>query len=521
MFSDLRGLARRAAAARGGGVAIMFALSLLPLALVSLGTIDITRAVMARGSLQDALDAASLSIARDGLTDPVAIQRRGEEILLASLGPEMNGYVVVGRFQRVNGVIVGDADTTITGTMILDSLPVSVHSETTAKGKNVEVVLVLDNTYSMVLDANDNPVADVTQTKLYKLKQAANAFVDKLTAAAHGAEEGAVKIAVVPFSNTVNVGPAYKTATWMDRDAVSPLHDDIFSAPANRFSLLLAMGQEWKGCVEARGAGHDVLDTAPTAADPNTLFVPYFAPDEPDLSSWSYHNNYLADRTTNSNWKVRQSNVAKYDRAPSTTAAFMPGSQFGLGYRYGPNWGCQLQALVRLTTNHQAIKNTIALMTAVGDTNIPAGLVWGWHLLAPHAPFADGVAYDDQETKKIIVLMTDGQNRVLDAHDSDNQNNSFYSSIGYIWMNRLGITSGTDDQRRAALDSRLSTLCTNIKNKKIIIYTVRVEVADGSSTVLRNCATTPAMFRDVQNASQLEATFDAIAGEITELRLSQ
>jgi hypothetical protein len=29
------------------------------------------------------------------------------------------------------------------------------------------------------------------------------------------------------------------------------------------------------------------------------------------------------------------------------------------------------------------------------------------------------------------------------------------------------------------------------------------------------------MFRDVQNASQLEATFDAIAGEITELRLSQ
>jgi hypothetical protein len=46
-----------------------------------------------------------------------------------------------------------------------------------------------------------------------------------------------------------------------------------------------------------------------------------------------------------------------------------------------------LAPLQRLSTN-SAVKTTINNMVAVGDTNIPFGLMWGWHVLSPAA--ADG-----------------------------------------------------------------------------------------------------------------------------------
>ena len=68
---------------------------------------------------------------------------------------------------------------------------------------------------------------------------------------------------------------------------------------------------------------------------------------------------------------------------------------------------------------------------------------------------------------------------------------------------------------------RLALLCTNMKNAGIVIYTVRVEVKTGSSSLLQNCATTPEMFYDVQSASNLSAVFSAIAGSIENLRITQ
>jgi len=113
--------------------------------------------------------------------------------------------------------------------------------------------------------------------------------------------------------------------------------------------------------------------------------------------------------------------------------------------------------------------------------------------------------------------MTDGQNANA---VSGNTNASYYSGIGYIWQNRIGITSGSSTQRRDALDSRLTTLCANMKAQNIVIYTVRVEVNDANYQVLRNCASSPDKFYDVQSASQLNSVFNAIAGSIQNLRIS-
>ena len=116
--------------------------------------------------------------------------------------------------------------------------------------------------------------------------------------------------------------------------------------------------------------------------------------------------------------------------------------------------------------------------------------------------------------------MTDGDNTMSDPSSSAEQNKSYFSGLGYIWQNILGITSGTTAQRQTAMDNRQALLCTNLKAKGVVIYTVRVEVLTGPSPVLQACASTPDKYYDVQDVSTLNAAFASIAGSINSLRIS-
>jgi hypothetical protein len=110
-----------------------------------------------------------------------------------------------------------------------------------------------------------------------------------------------VKIGIVPFTEFVNVGTGYKTASWMDQTGASSLSNDNFdnddndtttySGAVNRFALFDKLSNvSWGGCVEARKQPYDTTDEPPVSGD--TLFTPQFAPDEPD----GFWNSYLNDR---------------------------------------------------------------------------------------------------------------------------------------------------------------------------------------------------------------------------------
>src|SRR5690606_32705650 len=64
------------------------------------------------------------------------------------------------------------------------------------------------------------------------------------------------------------------------------------------FELLDTLRIGWGGCVESRPYPYDVRDTAPSASDQSTMFVPYFAPDTPDEDAFS-----SADRTSRNSWE--------------------------------------------------------------------------------------------------------------------------------------------------------------------------------------------------------------------------
>jgi hypothetical protein len=97
-------------------------------------------------------------------------------------------------------------------------------------------------------------------------------------------------------------------------------------------------------------------------------------------------------------------------------------------------------------------------MVAIGNTHINVGLQWGWHVLSPNLPFGDGVAYDDNDWNKVVVLMTDGNNQNTDTASYD-ENRSVYSGYGYNWQERFGTKTNDDDKRTEQLDERLTELC--------------------------------------------------------------
>ena len=499
-----------------GNVAVVAALSMGPICVAGLGAIDLARATSAKSQLQDALDAAALAAARTNSTTDAQLTTAGDRYLKQNLKLSQDFVLKSDSFKfGENGKVTGTAQLTvvpfIAGMVTGGTMTVAASTEVVRAGAKLEIALVLDTTGSM----NEG-------TKLADMQAAAKTFIAQMEDISNKAiEPNMVKIAIVPFANAVRVdGTTYKTAAWLDTAGSSPINDEIFTTAtgtqhANRMTLFATLGTSWRGCVEMRQAPYDVDGTPPTTGA--TLYTPYFAPDEPDKKTSGYgddyDNDYLSDGTSSSNWRVRQGSITKYK------------STSGLGTTKGPNKGCGMAKVVRLSTDFTSLKSTIDGFSASGNTNIPMGLAWGWNMVAPGAPFSDGAPYTDDKTKKIIVLMTDGENTI---DQRDTPNDGTYAGTGYIWQRRVlksdgvGLTNGASDaERTAALDSRLALLCTNIKNKKIEIFTMRVEVASGSSTLLKNCASGDDHYYDVKDSKTLTAVFQSVAGQIAALHLSK
>ena len=150
--------------------------------------------------------------------------------------------------------------------------------------------------------------------------------------------------------------------------------------------------------------------------------------------------------------------------------------------------GSLVQAMP-LSTDWTALHAKVDAMAASGNTNTTIGLVWGWHALTGNVPFTNAAA-PAPDLDKVIVMLTDGENT----------------------QNRWSQTS-------SSIDARMSTACTNVKAANIKIYTVRV--IDGDATLLKNCATKPNMYYDVQQASQLNGVFTSIAQNLANLRIAR
>ena len=155
-----------------------------------------------------------------------------------------------------------------------------------------------------------------------------------------------------------------------------------------------------------------------------------------------------------------------------------------------------------LTNDSSKMRNVVDAMVATGNTYIPEGLMWGWRILSPGAPFDEAGSYtakgSPKRLRKILVLMTDGANTLsptYPAHD------------------------GTDT---ALANSLTLEACTQIKAAGIEIFAIAFDVTD---TTIRNtlttCASSPVNYFEAVTETQLRAAFESIARGVVALRLSR
>jgi Flp pilus assembly protein TadG len=160
---------------------------------------------------------------------------------------------------------------------------------------------------------------------------------------------------------------------------------------------------------------------------------------------------------------------------------------------------CPATQVLPLTFNWNTVNSTINAMSANGATDQPIGLLWGWLSLlqqsplnAPAEPVRPGTSY-----QHIIILFTDGLN------------------TGDRWNGDLSDTS-------SAVDSKMNTLCTNIKNSGVTIYTVQIDTdGAGQSAVLPACASGPGNFFMLTQPSQINTAFTQIGTSISKLRVAR
>ncbi len=246
-------------------------------------------------------------------------------------------------------------------------------------------------------------------------------------------------------------------------------------------------------------ASHNLLTTLKTAAkklgDVKVSIIPFDVTVKPGTG---YKDEFWIDYAQNSIAKNSwEGCVADRDRSPSSinnnTKDTTPVT--GDDHTWFPAVQCgSLVTLMPLTdvydtTGFTNLNDKIDAMTPAGNTNTTIGMVWGWHSLTPNLPLTQG-SDPATDLDKVIIMLTDGDN----TQDR--------------WS-----TSQSD------IDTRMSMACTNVKAANIKVYTVRV--INGDATLLRNCATNPQMYYDVQQASQLNAAFSSIAQNLASLRISK
>lgn len=525
---------------RSGHFAILASILSIPLLLAVGLSIDYVNISRVKSELQQSIDIAALAVAREG--DSIS-QARAEEI--------------AAKFLAENFQFPHSAPTvTISGTKVLvrasASVPInfgglfgtpaadiSADASTTISYANYEIALALDTTGSMA------------GGKLAAMKDAVSGLIDAMEA--QNTRADSLKFSVVPFSSKVNVGaqfgPAYsplgavsrQPADWLDTQAQSPIAQNDLDPGVSRFVMMKQLQTTWEGCVESRYSTaanpYDVNDAPPNASDPATLFVPAFASDEPD--SGPYPNSYITDGAYTIGSGAPLQRMSRYGAvyAPAFKALPFPGqvsdaaswapvtADFSNQKFYGsypvpkgPNFGCDVQPLLPLTTNFNAVRAKVNSLQALGSTNILEGAVWGWKTLSSRPPFTEGRPGNNAGTRKIMVLLTDGTNNLGPI---SNALGSSHSSYGYLVDGRLGMTSGSAVAVTDAMNAKTLAACANAKDDNIEIYTIRLEEPNVvTGNMLRDCATDADHYIDVPNRALLDKAFEKIKEKIALVRLS-
>lgn len=428
------------------GVSIVVVALALPALMASAGiAVDLAQAYNIKTRLGNALDKAALAAGTTTGTN-AEVEARITKFIEAnypegSLGTTFDVSSDVGE-KTITVKASAKVPTAFMGIFGINEITVNEESQVIRELSGVEVALVLDVTGSM---AGNNITA---------LRTASLNFLDIMFTRI--ADPDYIKVGIVPFSESVNVGAAGLNDGFVSRPAsdpyVSPASSINYSA-----STTTTVTTAWKGCVLERASPKDTTD------DRNPNWVMFRYPGKCTKTKNGVCTTYTGD----------------------------------------PNKYCTNSRVVPLTNDRTLLENTIKSLAPEGGTYGNVGMVWGWRLISPDPPFTQGVAYDDPDWSKIVIMMTDG----------DNSPDTTYSAYG---TNSSSVTASD-------LNKKYATVCTNMKAVGITVYTITFQSAITNATrqIFRDCASDPSMYFNAPSNDDLILAFQKIANQLSQLHLSK
>jgi hypothetical protein len=163
-----------------------------------------------------------------------------------------------------------------------------------------------------------------------------------------------------------------------------------------------------------------------------------------------------------------------------------------------------------MTNDKAKLLSSIEKLELGGGTAGHVGTAWAYYMLspkwAPIVPTESAAAnYGDPKTKKIAILMTDGEY------------NFTYDADGVPTNDSGGNANGATSAAQAI------SVCQQMKQNGITVYTIGFDLGGNQTAVntLKTCATDPAKFYNAVDGSQLKTAFRDIALKVSELYLSR
>ena len=499
-----KGFLRARAAAfpgdRRGNIAMLFGLSLIPILAIVGFAVDYTVANRQKALLQGALDTAVLAGVQTVAVSPTEST--------ANAASAVKSFMA-GNFKTKGTAPVIAVDTSVTGsvgataTLTLNNIFMKIAGIPTSKvvatsrasigsGQKLELALVLDTTYSMTgakLSTAQAAAANLVNT-IYNMPNAANN----------------VKIGLVPFNYYVNVGTGYAGASWLTSTAtahVTTSNAGYWTTPS------VCAHPEVDGTRTCAGTN----DGTPTSYSCGYVITPASG-----CSSGTPYYTAASSNTASYAWQgcvgTRGSAAAPLDIS-ETVDSSNPAPALILNHAQNLYYNNCPTALQRLTDSSTTVVSEINSLTAAGETYIAPALMWGWRVLSPNAPFADGAAYGGNTTKT-LVLMTDGFN----THSPNFTNSDHDHEASDVDSSGANLAASSPDK----LEANYQTLqtCKAIQARGVTIYAIAFEVTDPViKGVLQQCATSVSYYYDATTASSLTQAFASIGAQLTKIRLTQ
>jgi hypothetical protein len=113
--------------------------------------------------------------------------------------------------------------------------------------------------------------------------------------------------------------------------------------------------------------------------------------------------------------------------------------------------------------------------------------------------------------------MTDGLNTV---ESNSTFHKSTYTAYNYLVRAQLGTTSASAAE--TAQDNRTMLVCDRIKEAGIRVYSILLqENSTRAKNLMKDCATDLSLYFESPSADDLEGVFQAVATDLSNLRLSR